>query len=146
LEVLFRNKEDCEDCEDFMYKVDKIELIENSSKYQASQYEDHYTQVYAHIFVPFIGDYVYSISNMFSKSYVEYIMHEYQEPHANTFSYAMHTSQKPHAETPMHAFEEPRACTIHAYREPKRGSHTSHAIMSLSEYNFHKHIGYLNSS
>jgi hypothetical protein len=135
LEVLFGNKEDCEDC---MQKVDKIEPTENPLEDQASQFEEPSTQVSAHIFVPFIGDDVYSISDLFSESHVEDIMHASQEPHVDTFSCTMHASQEPHAETPMHASQEPHACTCmhHAcISGAKKGGCTSDSLLTLSEKN-----------
>jgi hypothetical protein len=86
LEVLFGNKEDC------MQKVDKIEPVEKPLEDQSSQFEEPSTQVSAQIFVPFIEDDVYSISDLFSESHMEDIIHAYQEPHADTFSCTIHAS------------------------------------------------------
>jgi hypothetical protein len=72
--------------------IEEIETKENTSEDQASHSEEPSTQVSAHLFVLFIGDYVYSISDLFSKSHVEYIMHASQESHADTFSCSMHSS------------------------------------------------------
>jgi hypothetical protein len=107
LEVLFGNKEY------FMQKVDKIEPVENPLEDQSSQFEEPSTQVSAQLFVPFIEDDVYSISDLFSESHMEYIIHAYQEPHADTFSCTIHASQEPHAETPMHASQEPKRGRAH---------------------------------
>jgi hypothetical protein len=106
LEVLFKNKKHCEDC---IQENEKIELEENPSKDQASHSEEPFTQVSAHLFVPFIGDDVYSISDLFSELHEKYIMHASQESHADTFSCAMYTSREPHS------------CSMHASQEPKKG-------------------------
>jgi len=58
LEVLFRNKKYFEDC---MQNIDKIEPVENPLEDQAAHFEEHSTHVFAQIFVPLIGDDVYSI-------------------------------------------------------------------------------------
>jgi hypothetical protein len=83
LEVRFGNKEDCED---YMQETDKIEPTKNPLEEKASQFEETSIHVSTH---PFVQDDVYSISDLFSESHVEDIMH---------------ASQDPHAETPMHAY------------------------------------------
>jgi hypothetical protein len=65
---------------------------------------------------------------------MEYIMHAYQESHAETFACAMHASQEQHA------------CTMHASQETKREPLTSDSIMIFFEQNFQKQIGYFNFS
>jgi hypothetical protein len=108
-----------------MQKVDKIEPVENPLEDQSSQFEEPSTQVSAQLFVPFIEDDVYSISDLFSESHTKYIIHAYQE-HMQTLFHApfMHPRSHMH-ETPMHASQE-----------PKRGlTHTLDSIMTFSEHN-----------
>jgi hypothetical protein len=69
LEVLFGNKKE------FMNFFDKIEQVEKLLKDQSSQFEEPSIQVFAQIYIPLIADDVYSISNLFSKFHVEYILH-----------------------------------------------------------------------
>jgi hypothetical protein len=49
-----------------------------------------------------------------------------------------------HASQESHAYMFP--CTMHAYQETKRESHTSDSIMIFSEHSLQKQVGYLNSS
>jgi hypothetical protein len=83
LEVLFRNKEDCEDC---MQGIGKIEPEEKPLEDQASYSEESSTQVFAQICIPLIEDDVYSISDLFYEFHVEDIWHASQESHADTFA------------------------------------------------------------
>jgi hypothetical protein len=71
-----------------MQDVEQIEREENPSEDQASYYEESYANVFAEISIPLIEDDVYSISDLFSEIHVEYIWHETQESHANTFLHA----------------------------------------------------------
>jgi hypothetical protein len=70
---------------------ENIELEENPLEDQVSHSEEPCTQVSAHICVPFIGDNVYSILDLFSELHAEDIMHASQESHAYTFARAMHS-------------------------------------------------------
>jgi hypothetical protein len=101
----------------------RIEPEEKPSEDQVSYYEESSTNVFEEICIPLIEDYVYSISDLFSKIHVEYIWHAYQESHADTF-----------------------VCTMHASQESKREPLTSDAIMIFFEKHLQKQIGYLNSS
>jgi len=86
-----------------MQKLDNIETVENTLEDQSSQFEEPYTQVSAQLFVPFIEDNVYSISDLFFEFHAEYIMHASQDSHADTFACSMHASQEPHVYA-MHAY------------------------------------------
>ena len=117
-----------------MQVIQKIDLKEKPSEDQASYYEESSTQVSSQILIPLIANDIYSILDLFSEFHMEYIMYEYQESHVENFACTMHASKE------QHAF------TMHAYHKTKRGSCTSHSIMIFSKNNFHKIIGYLNSS
>jgi hypothetical protein len=106
LEVLFRNKKDCEY---FMQAVEQIEPEDNPSEDQASYYEESSTKKIAQICIPLIEDDVYSISDLFSEIHVEDIWHASQESHADTFP-----------------------CTMDAYQETKREPCTSDSIIIFS--------------
>jgi hypothetical protein len=106
LEVLFRNKEDCEY---FMQEVEQIDPEEKPSRDQTFYSEESYTQVFAQICIPLIEDDVFSISDLFSEFYVEDICHASQGSHVDTFPCAMDASQ-----------------------ETKREPHTSDSIMIIS--------------
>jgi hypothetical protein len=65
LKFLFGNKEE------FMQNVDKIENVENPLEDKSAQFEEPSTQVSTIFFIPLIEYDVYSISDLFSKIYVE---------------------------------------------------------------------------
>jgi hypothetical protein len=69
-----------------MQEIEKISPEEKPSEDQASYSEESSTQVYAQILVPLIAYDVYSISDLFSEFYTEYIMHASQESHASNFA------------------------------------------------------------
>jgi hypothetical protein len=101
-------------------------------EYQTSHFEEPSTQVFSQLVIPFIEDYVYSISYLVSKSHIEDIIHAYQKMHEEKISCTIHASHEPHVETHMHAS-----------RETKRGSLTSNSILTFSKKKLYKQIGYL---
>ena len=106
-----------------MQEVEQIEPKEKPLEDQVSYYEESSTKVFVEICIPLIEDDVCSISYLFYEFNVEYIFHESQGSHAETFPCAMHASQEQHA------------CTMHASQETKREPCTSDSIMIFNEKN-----------